>query len=87
MLTYVLAVLAACANATSSVLQREANRQVPKRENLGPKQQAEERRQVRGRDRRLPVGGGHGHVRGRGRAIASGSRTAPFHTRAAATPS
>jgi drug/metabolite transporter (DMT)-like permease len=34
MLTYVLAVLAACANATSSVLQRKANRQVPKRENL-----------------------------------------------------
>jgi hypothetical protein len=38
-------------------------------------QQAEERRQVRGRDPRLPVGGGRGHVRGR--AIASGSRTVP----------
>jgi drug/metabolite transporter (DMT)-like permease len=34
MLTYVLAVLAACANATSSVLQRKANRQVPQTENL-----------------------------------------------------
>jgi drug/metabolite transporter (DMT)-like permease len=34
MLTYVLAVLAACANATSSVLQRKANRQVPKQDNL-----------------------------------------------------
>jgi drug/metabolite transporter (DMT)-like permease len=34
MLTYVLAVLAACANATSSVLQRKANREVPRRENL-----------------------------------------------------
>jgi drug/metabolite transporter (DMT)-like permease len=34
MLTYVLAVLAACANAASSVLQRKANRQVPKRDNL-----------------------------------------------------
>ena len=37
MLTYVLAVLAACANATSSVLQRKANRRVPKRENLSPR--------------------------------------------------
>lgn len=34
MLTYILAVLGACANATSSVLQRKANRQVPGRENL-----------------------------------------------------
>lgn len=34
MLTYVLAVLAACANATSSVLQRKANRQVPRKQNL-----------------------------------------------------
>lgn len=34
MLTYVLAVLAACANATSSVLQRKANREVPQTENL-----------------------------------------------------
>lgn len=34
MLTYVLAVLAACANATSSVLQRKANLQVPRSENL-----------------------------------------------------
>jgi drug/metabolite transporter (DMT)-like permease len=33
-MTYVLAVLAACANATSSVLQRKANRQAPTRENL-----------------------------------------------------
>ena len=30
MLSYVLAVLAACANATSSVLQRKANREVPR---------------------------------------------------------
>ena len=37
MLTYVLAVLAACANATSSVLQRKANRRLPKRENLSPR--------------------------------------------------
>jgi hypothetical protein len=29
MLSYLLAVLAACANATSSVLQRKANQQVP----------------------------------------------------------
>jgi drug/metabolite transporter (DMT)-like permease len=34
MLTYALAVLAACANATSSVLQRTANREVPQTENL-----------------------------------------------------
>src|SRR5512135_1414705 len=34
MLTYVLAVLAACANATSSVLQRKANRRAPQRQNM-----------------------------------------------------
>ena len=34
MLTYLLAVLAACANATSSVLQRKANAQVPRKQNL-----------------------------------------------------
>lgn len=34
---YVLALLAACANATSSVLQRKAGRRVPKRENLSPR--------------------------------------------------
>jgi hypothetical protein len=34
MLTYVLAVLAACANAASSVLQRKANSQAPKQDNL-----------------------------------------------------
>lgn len=34
MLTYALAVLAACANATSSVLQRKANREVPRKQNL-----------------------------------------------------
>lgn len=34
MLTYVLALLAACANATSSVLQRRANLEVPRSENL-----------------------------------------------------
>jgi hypothetical protein len=34
MLRYVLAVLAACANAASSVLQRKANRQASQRENL-----------------------------------------------------
>lgn len=34
MLSYFLAVLAACANATSSVLQRKANKQVPRNENL-----------------------------------------------------
>jgi len=37
MLTYLLAILAACANATSSVLQRKANREVPRRENLSPR--------------------------------------------------
>jgi drug/metabolite transporter (DMT)-like permease len=34
MLTYLLSVLAACANATSSVLQRKANREVPRQQNL-----------------------------------------------------
>jgi len=34
MLSYFLAVLAACANATSSVLQRKANRDIPQNENL-----------------------------------------------------
>jgi drug/metabolite transporter (DMT)-like permease len=34
MLTYALAVLAACANAASSVLQRKANREVPRNQNL-----------------------------------------------------
>ncbi len=34
MLSYVLAVLAACANAASSVLQRKANKDVPSQENL-----------------------------------------------------
>lgn len=33
-MAYLLAVLAACANATSSVLQRKANRQVPQSQNL-----------------------------------------------------
>jgi drug/metabolite transporter (DMT)-like permease len=33
-LTYILAVLAACANATSSVLQRKANKRVPQQENM-----------------------------------------------------
>jgi drug/metabolite transporter (DMT)-like permease len=37
MLTYLLAVLAACANATSSVLQRKANAQVPRKQNLSPR--------------------------------------------------
>ncbi len=37
MLTYVLAVLAACANGLSFVLQRKANKQVPQRENLSPR--------------------------------------------------
>jgi hypothetical protein len=32
--SYLLAVLAACANATSSVLQRKANREIPRRQNL-----------------------------------------------------
>jgi drug/metabolite transporter (DMT)-like permease len=36
-LKYFLAVLAACANATSSVLQRKANREVPRKENLSPR--------------------------------------------------
>lgn len=34
MLSYAAAVLAACANAVSSVLQRKANRQIPRKENL-----------------------------------------------------
>jgi drug/metabolite transporter (DMT)-like permease len=34
MLSYFLAVLAACANAASSVLQRKANREIPQKENL-----------------------------------------------------
>ena len=33
-LSYFLAVLAACANATSSVLQRKANKEIPHKENL-----------------------------------------------------
>ena len=37
MLTYLLAVLAAGANATSSVLQRKANREVPRKQNLSLK--------------------------------------------------
>ena len=37
MLTYVLAVLAACANGLSFVLQRKANKQFPQRENLSPR--------------------------------------------------
>lgn len=37
MLTYLLAILAACANATSSVLQRKANREVPRKQNLSPR--------------------------------------------------
>jgi drug/metabolite transporter (DMT)-like permease len=37
-LTYVLAVLAACANALSSVLQRKANKRVPQQENMSPQQ-------------------------------------------------
>ncbi len=37
MLTYILAVLAACANAVSSVLQRKANREAPQQQNLSPK--------------------------------------------------
>jgi drug/metabolite transporter (DMT)-like permease len=36
-LTYALAVLAACANGLSSVLQRKANKQVPQRQNLSPR--------------------------------------------------
>lgn len=38
MLTYVLAVLAACANAASSVLQRKANKRVPQKENMSLRQ-------------------------------------------------
>src|ERR1700748_116057 len=38
MLSYFLAVLAACANATSSVLQRKANQKVPQDENASWKQ-------------------------------------------------
>lgn len=38
MLTYVLAVLAACANAVSSVLQRKANKRVPQKENMSLRQ-------------------------------------------------
>jgi drug/metabolite transporter (DMT)-like permease len=37
-LTYALAVLAACANAVSSVLQRKANERVPQRENMSLRQ-------------------------------------------------
>jgi drug/metabolite transporter (DMT)-like permease len=37
MLTYLLAVLAACANAAASVLQRKANRQVPRTQNMTPR--------------------------------------------------
>jgi drug/metabolite transporter (DMT)-like permease len=37
-LTYVLAVLAACANALSSVLQRKANKRVPQNENMSLQQ-------------------------------------------------
>jgi drug/metabolite transporter (DMT)-like permease len=37
MLTYLLAVLAACANGASSVLQRKAGREVPQRQNLSLK--------------------------------------------------
>jgi len=37
-LTYVLAVLAACANALSSVLQRKANKRVPQSENMSLRQ-------------------------------------------------
>jgi hypothetical protein len=36
-LTCALAVLAACANGLSSVLQRKANKQVSQRENLSPR--------------------------------------------------
>lgn len=38
MLTYALAVLAACANAISSVLQRKANKRVPQRANMSLRQ-------------------------------------------------
>jgi drug/metabolite transporter (DMT)-like permease len=37
-LTYALAVLAACANAVSSVLQRKANKRVPQRDNMSLRQ-------------------------------------------------
>jgi drug/metabolite transporter (DMT)-like permease len=37
-LTYALAVLAACANALSSVLQRKANKRIPQRENMSLRQ-------------------------------------------------
>jgi hypothetical protein len=37
-LTYALAVLAACANAVSSVLQRTANKRVPQSENMSLRQ-------------------------------------------------
>lgn len=37
MWSYLLAVLAACANATSSVLQRKANRRIPQNQNLSPR--------------------------------------------------
>ena len=33
-MTYLLAVLAACANAISSVLRRKANREAPQKQNL-----------------------------------------------------
>ena len=38
MLTYALVVLAACANAVSSVLQRKANKRVPQSENMSLRQ-------------------------------------------------
>ena len=38
MLTYLLAVLSACANASSSVLQRKANKRVPQRDNMSLEQ-------------------------------------------------
>jgi drug/metabolite transporter (DMT)-like permease len=37
LLAYLLAVLAACANAASSVLQRKANRRIPRKQNLSPR--------------------------------------------------
>ncbi len=40
MLTYVVAALTACANATFSVLQRKANREVPQKENLEARDRA-----------------------------------------------
>jgi drug/metabolite transporter (DMT)-like permease len=36
-MTYLLAILGACANATSSVLQRKASRDIPQRQNLSPR--------------------------------------------------